>query len=83
MPKKNDIWNGGMPKGPIGPFVWQVWIKGSKKPSRVVAFDLEHIKNQLQGEDVIKAKQLPGERRVFRFITTRSKRCCRESTSRL
>jgi len=65
MPKKNDIWNGGMPKGPIGPFVWQVWIKGSKKPSRVVAFDLEHIKNQLQGEDVIKAKQLPEEKEEF------------------
>ena len=65
MPKKNDIWNGGMPKGPIGPFVWQVWIKGSRKPSRVVAFDLEHIKNQLQGEDVIKAKQLPEEKEEF------------------
>ena len=65
MPKKNDIWNGGMPKGPIGPFVWQVWIKGSTKTIRVVAFDIDHIKNQLEGKVVIKAKQLPEEKDDF------------------
>ena len=57
MPKKNDTWLIGMPKGPIGPFVWQVWVKGTKKPIRVVAFDLQHIKNQLEGKAVIKAQK--------------------------
>ena len=65
MPKKNDTWLIGMPKGPIGPFVWQVWIKGSRKPTRVVAFDIDHIKNQLEGKVVIKAKQLPEEKDDF------------------
>ena len=50
MPKKNDEWMIGMPKGPIGPFLWQVWVKGSRKPIRVIAFDLRHIKNQLEGK---------------------------------
>ncbi len=62
MPKKEQVWNGGMPSGPIGPFVWQAWVKGSKKPVRVVAFDLEHIKNQLEGKTVTKAKKLPEEK---------------------
>ena len=57
MPKKNDTWLIGMPKGSIGPFVWQVWVKGTKKPIRVVAFDLQHIKNQLEGKAVIKAQK--------------------------
>ena len=57
MPKKNDTWLIGMPKGPIGPFVWQVWVKGTKKPIRVVAFDLQHIKNQLEDKAVIKAQK--------------------------
>ena len=62
MPKNKNTWLIGMPKGPIGPFVWQVWVNGSKKPVRVVAFDLEHIKNQLEGKTVTKAKKLPEEK---------------------
>ena len=65
MPKKNDTWLIGMPKGPIGPFVWQVWVKGSKKPIRVVAFDLEHIKNQMEGKTVAKIKRLTEEKESF------------------
>ena len=65
MPKKNDTWIGGMPKGPIGPFVWQVWVKGLKTPARIVAFDIQHIKDQLEGKAVIKAKQLPEEKDEF------------------
>ena len=65
MPKKNDTWLVGMPKGPIGPFVWRVWVKGSKKPIRVIAFDLQHIKDQLEGKTVIKTKQLPEEKDEF------------------
>jgi len=65
MPKKNDTWLIGMPKGPIGPFVWQVWVKGSRKSTRVVAFDIQHIKDQLEGKTVIKAKQLPEEQDEF------------------
>ena len=65
MPKKNDTWIGGMPKGPIGPFVWQVWVKGSQKPIRVVAFDLQHIKNQLQGKAVIKAQKEKEKKESF------------------
>jgi len=55
MPKKEKVWTIGMPKGSIGPFVWQVWVKGSSKPTRVIAFDLNHIKNQLEGKKVVKA----------------------------
>ena len=65
MPKKNDGWLIGMPKGPIGPFVWQVWVKGTKKPVRVVAFDLQHIKNQLEGKAVIKAQKEKEKNEVF------------------
>ena len=62
MPKKNDTWIIGMPKGPIGPFVWQVWLKDSKKPLRVVAFDMTHIQHQLEGTLIKKAKKLPEEK---------------------
>ena len=65
MPKKNDTWLIGMPKGQIGPFVWQVWVKGSRKSTRVVAFDIQHIKDQLEGKTVIKAKQIPEEKDEF------------------
>ena len=65
MPKKNDTWLIGMPKGPIGPFVWQVWVKGTKKPIRVVAFDLQHIKDQLEGKAVIKAQKEKEKNEVF------------------
>ena len=53
-------------KGPTGPWVWHAWIKGSKKPVRVVAFDLEHIKCQLEGKTVIKAVKQPEEKDNFR-----------------
>ena len=62
MPKKNDTWIIGMPKGPVGPFVWQVWLKDSKKPLRVVAFDMTHIRHQLEGKVIKKAKKLPEEK---------------------
>jgi len=65
MPKKNDTWLIGMPKGPIGPFVWQVWVKGTKKPIRVVAFDLQHIKDQLEGKAVIRAQKEKEKKEVF------------------
>ena len=65
MPKKEKIWTMGN-KGPTGPWVWHAWIKGSKKPVRVVAFDLEHIKCQLEGKTVIKAVKQPEEKDNFR-----------------
>ena len=55
MPKKEKTWTIGMPKGRIGPFVWQAWVNGSQKPIRMIAFDLKHIKDQLEGKTVIKA----------------------------
>ena len=55
MPKKEKVWTIGMPKGSIGPFVWQVWVKSTRKPIRVIAFDLKHIKDQLEGKTVVKA----------------------------
>ena len=64
MPKKEKIWTMGN-KGPTGPWVWHAWIKGSKKPVRVVAFDLQHIKDQLEGKQVIKTKRLPEEKDEF------------------
>ena len=66
MPKKNDGWLMGMPKGPIGPFLWQVWVKGSQKPIRVIAFDLRHIKNQLEGKAVIKAQKEKEKKEVVK-----------------
>ena len=66
MPKKEKAWTIGMPKGPIGPFVWQVYVKGLKNPIRVVAFDLQHIRNQLEGKAVIKAKKEKVEKIVVK-----------------
>ena len=65
MPKKNKKWLIGMPKGPIGPFVWHVWVKGSKKPIRVVAFDQEHVKNQLEDRVIVKVVKQPEEKDEF------------------
>ena len=62
MPKKKEsVWTMGN-KGPTGPWVWHAWVKGSKKPVRVVAFDIDHISCQLEGKQVIKAKKLPEEK---------------------
>ena len=66
MPKKEKAWIIGMPKGAIGPFVWHVWIKGNKKPERMVAFDIKHIEDQLEGRQMVKAKKLPKEKDDFR-----------------
>ena len=47
MPKKKRkerVWEYGMPKGPIPPFVYHVWFKGGTEPERFVAFDEDHIK---------------------------------------
>lgn len=55
MPKKDSI----------GPWVWYAQVKGSKKPIRVVAFDLQHIKDQLKGKQVIGAERLPEEKEEF------------------
>ena len=62
--KKQKTWMMGN-KGPTGPWVWHAWVKGSKKPTRVVAFDIDHIRCQLEGKQVIKAKRLPEEKDVF------------------
>jgi hypothetical protein len=42
--------------------VWHVWTKGSKKPVRIVAFDLDHIRCQLEGRTVIRAEKQPEEK---------------------
>ena len=60
--KKEKFWTMGMPKGGVGPWAWHVWTKGSKKPVRIVAFDLDHIRCQLEGRTVIKAKRLPEDK---------------------
>ena len=60
--KKEKFWTMGMPKGGVGPWVWHVWTKGSKKPVRIVAFDLDHIQCQLEGKTVIRAEKQPEEK---------------------
>ena len=67
MPKKEKIWTMGN-KGPTGPWVWHAWIKGSRKPVRMVAFNLDHIKDQLEGKTVIKVKRLPEEKDEFSSV---------------
>ena len=54
-----------MPRQKIGPWVWHVWQKGLKKPLRMIAFDHQHIKDQLEGKQIIKAKKLPEEKNTF------------------
>ena len=61
MPKKEKIWMMGN-KGPTGPWVWHAYIKGSKKPVRVVAFDIDHIRCQLEPKQVTKAVKQPEEK---------------------
>ena len=67
MPKKEKIWTMGN-KGPTGPWVWHAWIKGSRKPVRMVAFNLDHIKDQLEGKTVIRAVKQPEEKDEFSTI---------------
>ena len=57
-----------MPRQKIGPWVWHVWQKGSKKPLRMIAFDHQHIKDQLEGKRIIKAKKLPEEKTTFKTM---------------
>jgi hypothetical protein len=57
-----------MPRQKIGPWVWHVWQKGSKKPLRMIAFDHQHIKDQLEGKQIIKAKKLPEEKTTFKTM---------------
>ena len=68
MPKKEKVWEMGMPKGGVGPWVWYVWVKGKKKPERMIAFDLQHIKDQLEGQKVIKAVKQPEEKTTFKTM---------------
>ena len=61
MPKKEKVWTMGT-KGPIGPWEWHVWLKGKKKPERMIAFDIQHINDQLEGQQVVKAVKQPEEK---------------------
>jgi len=62
MPKKEKVWTMGMPKGEHPPFTWQVWLKGTKKPIMMSAFDLQHIQDQCENKKVVMAKRLPEEK---------------------
>jgi hypothetical protein len=62
MPKKEKSWTMGMPKGEHPPFEWQVWLKGTKKPIMMSAFDLQHIQDQCENKKVVMAKRLPEEK---------------------
>ena len=67
MPKKEKIWTMGT-SGPLGPWVWHVWVKGKKKPERMVAFDHQHIKDQLEGKQMTKAVKQPEEKDEFSMM---------------
>ena len=62
MSKKEKVWTMGMPKGEHPPFTWQVWLKGTKKPIMMSAFDLQHIQDQCENKKVVMAKRLPDEK---------------------
>ena len=64
--KKETVWTIGMPKGPIGPFLWQVWTKGSRVSERVIAFNIQHIRNQLEGKTVVKAIKEKDKKEILR-----------------
>ena len=49
MPKRHSI----------GPWLWRVWIKGIRKPKRMIAFDKDHIQDQLEGKKMLMAKRVP------------------------
>jgi len=63
--KKEKVWTMGM-SGPTGPWVWHVWIKGSKKPLRMVAFDHQHITDQLEDRQMVKAMKQSEEKDDFK-----------------
>jgi len=65
--KKEKMWTMGN-KGPTGPWVWHARVKGSKKPIRVVAFDLQHIKDQLNDHQVVGADRLPEEKDEYSMM---------------
>ena len=67
MPKKEKVWTMGT-KGPIGPWVWNVWVKGKKKPERMIAFDIQHINDQLEGQQVVKAVKQPEEKTTLKSM---------------
>ena len=67
MPKKEKVWTMGT-KGPIGPWVWNVWVKGKKKPERMIAFDIQHIKDQLEGQQIEKAVKQPEEKTTLKSM---------------
>ena len=67
MPKKEKVWTMGT-KGPIGPWVWHVWLKGKKKPERMIAFDIQHIKDQLEGQQIEKAVKQPEEKTTLKSM---------------
>ena len=68
MPKKEKVWEMGMPRGGVGPWVWHVWIKGKKKPERMIAFNIQHIKDQLEDQQIVKAVKQPEEKTKFKTM---------------
>ena len=74
MSKKEKMWTMGN-KGPTGPWLWQVWVKGTKKPLRMIAFDLQHIKDQLEGKTFVKAKQVPEDKEEYSSMPLGPKGC--------
>ena len=66
MPKKEKGWMWGT-KGPVGPWVWRVWTAGSRQPIRMVAFDLQHIQDQLPDKKITKFYRVPEEKEPERL----------------
>ena len=75
MSKKEKVWTMGMPKGEHPPFTWQVWLKGTKKPIVMSAFDLQHIQDQCENKKVVMAKRLPEEKEDRRPMHLGPKGC--------
>ena len=75
MPKKKEsVWTMGN-KGPTGPWMWQVWLKGTRKPIMMSAFDLQHIQDQCENKKVVMAKRLPEEKEDRRPVHLGPKGC--------
>ena len=48
-----------MARSDIPPYLWKVWLKGKRKPIKMIGFDEEHIRLMSPTAKVVKIKRIP------------------------